>query len=80
MNTFGGYTAMAGSIFGYWREGEDRDSYGEHRELSVASSDAVKIPMLKEFLAQVAHDLKEECIYLRTGHTAFLIYPQNSTH
>jgi hypothetical protein len=35
MENFGGYTAQAGNIFGYWREENGRDSYGEHREFSV---------------------------------------------
>ena len=74
MDNFGGYTAQAGNIFGYWRE-DGRDSYGEHREFSVAAPDASKHPMLKEFLAQLTRDLNEECVYLRIGGTASLIYP-----
>jgi hypothetical protein len=31
---------------------------------------------LKEFLASMARDLKEECVYLRAGETASLIYPE----
>jgi hypothetical protein len=74
MDNFGGYTAQAGNIFGYWRD-DGHDSYGEHREFSVAAPDTSKHPILKEFLAQVARDLKEECVYVRTGGTASLIYP-----
>ena len=74
MDNFGGYTAQAGNIFGYWRE-DDRDSYGEHREFRVAALDTSKLPGLKEFLAGMAQDLNEECIYFRTGETASLIYP-----
>ena len=75
MDNFGGYTAQAGNIFGYWREQNGRDSYGEHREFSVASMEASQLPMLKEFLARMAQELREECIYFRTGETASLIYP-----
>lgn len=64
MDNFGGYTAQAGNIFGYWREESGRDSYGEHREFSVASPDSVKLPLLKNFLALMARDLNEECIYI----------------
>jgi hypothetical protein len=74
MDHFGGYTAQAGNIFGYWRE-EDRDSYGEHREFSVATDDSAEVSKLKEFLAGMARDLKEECIYFRAGETVSLIYP-----
>ena len=77
MDNFGGYTAQAGNIFGYWREGEGRDSYGEHREFSVASPDTSQLPMLKEFLARMAQDLKEECVYVRIGVVASLIYPSD---
>ena len=75
MDNFGGYTAQAGNIFGYWRE-DGRDSYGEHREFSVASRDDSQLPLLKKFLASMARDLKEECVYLRAGETASLIYPE----
>lgn len=75
MDNFGGYTAQAGNIFGYWRDGLGRDSYGEHREFSVAFVDDAKLPLLKEFVAKMAHELSEECIYLRAGAEASLIYP-----
>jgi len=74
MDHFGGYTAQAGNIFGYWRE-DNRDSYGEHREFSVAAPDTSKLPLLKEFLAGMAQDINEQCIYFRVGETASLIYP-----
>src|SRR5207237_10602547 len=78
MDHFGGYTAQAGNIFGYWRE-DSRDSYGEHREFSVAAQDLAQIPKLKEFLAEMACDLEEECMYFRVNGTASLIYPNNPT-
>jgi len=75
MENFGGYTAQAGNIFGYWRDEKGNDSYGEHREFTVALVDDSKMPVLKSFLAQMAQDLREECIYLRAGDKALLIYP-----
>jgi hypothetical protein len=75
MENFGGYTAHAGNIFGYWRGESGRDSYGEHREFSVAVMDASRLTVLKKFLAGIARDLDEECIYFRTAETASLIYP-----
>jgi hypothetical protein len=62
MDNFGGYTAQAGDIFGCWHE-DGRDCYGVHREFSVASQDESRIPLLKEFPAGLADDLKEDCIY-----------------
>lgn len=75
MENFGGYTAQAGNIFGYWRNSSGQDSYGEHREFSVAFVEDSKLPMLKEFVARMAAELREECIYLRAGGSASLIYP-----
>ena len=77
MDNFGGYTVQAGNIFGYWRA-DGRDSYGEHREFSIAAPDPTRLLPLKEFLAGMAHDLNEECIYFRTGEMASLIYPDRS--
>jgi hypothetical protein len=48
MDNFGGYTAQAGNIFGYWREDNGLDSYGEHREFSIAASDTAKLTHLKQ--------------------------------
>jgi hypothetical protein len=76
MKNFGGYTAQAGNIFGYWRDSDGRDSYGEHREYTVALPEPSKLCTLKTFLAQTANDLGEECIYLIAGQRAFLIYPK----
>lgn len=79
MDNFGGYTAQAGNIFGYWRDTLGRDSYGEHREFSVASVDDSKLPMLKSFVARMALELGEECIYLRAGRQASLIFPADES-
>src|SRR5579884_3076685 len=67
MDNFGGYTAQAGNIFGYWRDAQGQDSYGEHREFSVAFVEDSKLPLLKEFVAKLARELAEECIYMRAG-------------
>jgi hypothetical protein len=75
MDHFGGYTAQAGNIFGYWRSPGAPDSYGEHREFSVSFEDETKVGLLKDFLATLARDLREDCIYLRVGEDASLIYP-----
>jgi hypothetical protein len=76
MENFGGYTAQAGNIFGYWRNDSGEDSYGEHREFSVAFANESKAGLLKEFLATLARELHEECIYLRLGDETSLIYPR----
>ena len=75
MKNFGGYTAQAGNIFGYWKDAVGADSYGEHREFTVSLADEAKLPMLKDHLALLAHELDEECIYLQAAGETFLIYP-----
>ena len=65
MENFGEYMAQAGNIFGYWREENGSDSYGEHREFSVAVTEASCLPVLKEFLAGMARDLGKECDCMR---------------
>lgn len=74
MQQFGGYTAASGNIFGYWRDSSGSESYGEHREFTVAVADSSKLPVLKEFIAQLAAQLEEESIYVETGGEGALIY------
>ena len=75
MENFGGYTAQAGNIFGYWKDAAGADTYGEHREFTVSLTDDVSAPLLKEYLASIAKEMGEECIYLRAAGETFLIYP-----
>lgn len=78
MKHFGGYTAQAGNIFGYWRDEDGCDSYGEHREFTVAIDSDSKLIVLKEYLANLSHELREECIYFRAGEQTMLIFPAES--
>lgn len=77
MENFGGYTAQAGNIFGYWKEASGAASYGEHREFTVSLSDPGKDPLLKRYLAGLAREMDEQCIYLRIAGETYLIYPQD---
>jgi len=76
LGTFGGYTAAAGNIFGYWKDRAGEEWYGEHRQFSVAlaEDEGGKLEELKEFLAQLAGKLGEQCIYLEAGGRAVLVY------
>ena len=76
MKNFGGYTAQAGNIFGYWKDAAGADSYGEHREFTVSLADEAKVPMLKDYLALVARELDEECIYLQAAGETFSFIPR----
>jgi hypothetical protein len=74
LGTFGGYTAAAGNIFGYWKDRGGSDSYGEHRQFTVGLNAASQGETLKNFLAGIAGDLGEESIYIEIGGRAVLIY------
>ena len=75
MDNFGGYTAAAGNIFGYWSDREGNASYGEHRQFTVALGSVEKQPVLKAFLADLARELDEESIYAEFGSKGVLICP-----
>jgi hypothetical protein len=74
METFGGYTAAAGNIFGYWVDEQGRHSYGEHRQFLVAIDGEEKRSRLAEFLAKIGRELGEESILLHIGGAVSLIW------
>ena len=77
LQSFGGYTAAAGNIFGYWTDDDGKHSYGEHKEYKVGLREDSRLSELKHFLASIARDLDEECIYLEAGKQACFIYAQD---
>jgi hypothetical protein len=74
LRRFGGYTAATGNIFGYWKDARGREFYGEHKEYKVAVLEDRRVPELKRFVAQLAAEMREECIYMEAGKEAFFIY------
>jgi hypothetical protein len=76
---FDGYTATASNLFGYWKDERGGDSYGEHRQFSVGLVDEKKLPELKRYLATLARQMDEDCIYLETGGSATLIYREQNS-
>jgi hypothetical protein len=74
MATFGGYTAAAGNIFGYWRDSDGKESYGEHKRFEAGLRDEKLLPELKRYLAALAARMGEECIYLQTGGEASFVF------
>ncbi|HEV2579191.1 MAG TPA: hypothetical protein VGU25_18435 [Acidobacteriaceae bacterium] len=71
---FGGYTVTSGTVSGYWREEDGSQSYGEHREFTVALHDDGKLPDLKRFLALTGRRLCESCLYVEVAGYAVLLY------
>src|SRR5689334_369854 len=74
LDTFGGYTAAAGNIFGYWKDDQGRESYGEHKEYKVGLPNDGRVDELKRYIARLARDIGEECIYFEYGKHALFIY------
>lgn len=75
LERFGGYTATAANLFGYWKEEDGRYDYGEHREFTVALPNDEGLDELKQFLGNTAGELGEYCVYLEVAGVAALIYP-----
>jgi hypothetical protein len=71
---FGGYTATSASLFGFWKDEDGEQLYGEHREFVVALLNDQGLPELKEFLGQVANQLGEQCLYVEVAGFATLLY------
>jgi hypothetical protein len=79
MEKFGGYTASAGNIFGYWKDARNgREYYGEHKEYKVSFRGRDRVPLLLRFLSKLAGQLGEDCLYVETGEAAWLIYASQS--
>ena len=74
MDHFGGYTAGSSTVAGYWREEDGSQSYGEHREFTVALPNDRGLPDLKRFLALTARRLCESCLYVEVAGSAVLLY------
>jgi hypothetical protein len=71
---FGGYTVTSGTVSGYWREEDGSQSYGEHREFTLALPNDRGLPELKRFLALTARRLCEACLYVEVAGYAVLLY------
>lgn len=77
LKEFGACTATLGNFCGWWKSDESGEMhYDEHIEFKVAFVGKERIPILASFLAKVAKELNEECIYLETGEDAWLVYPE----
>ena len=74
MTHFGGYTATAANLFGYWKEEDGAFSYGEHREFTVALTGESGLSELKQFLGGTVRTLDEKCLYVEVAGVASLLY------
>ncbi|MGV3773944.1 MAG: hypothetical protein ACO1QB_13670 [Verrucomicrobiales bacterium] len=72
--TFNGYTVASGNISGYWKDESGHEFYGEHREYKVAIPSHTARETLELFLATLADEMNEECVYFEFGEETWLIY------
>ena len=79
LERFGGYTATSATVFGYWKDEDGENSYGEHREFTVALPDDRCLGELKEFLARTAREMQEQCLYVEVAGVATLLYGEPGT-
>jgi hypothetical protein len=74
LTNFNGYTVSSGNISGHWKDDNGRDHYGEHREYRVALPSRAFSASLDVFLAGLAWEMGEECIYVEVASEIFLVY------
>lgn len=73
---FGAFTTTTVPYFGYWRSESGQTHYDECRQYEVAFEGKYRIPELLTELAQVARLIGEECLYVKAGQYAALLYPE----
>ncbi len=71
---FNGYTATSATVFGYWKDNEGTNSYGEHREFVVALPPEEGLGELKDFLGRTSLLMRESCLYFEVAGEAVLLY------
>jgi hypothetical protein len=74
VTSFNGYTVSSGNISGHWKDDTGHDHYGEHRQYKVAVGPPESARSFEEFLAEIAAEMREECIYMEIGREIFLVY------
>lgn len=73
---YGGFTKKSGANSGYWKDDDGKIYTGNMQHYQVAFEGKERIKPLEEFLAYLAIQLKQICIFLETGEDAWLVYPQ----
>ena len=74
VTNFNGYTMSSGNISGHWKDDHGHDHYGEHRQYKVALPAPESVKNFEAFLAEIAAEMGEECIYMELGREISLIY------
>ena len=75
-DNFGAYSSSLISNFGFWRNRKKRLVYDECREYEVSFDGKERIPVLLSKVAEIAQLIGEDCIYVKAGQYAGLLYPK----
>ena len=74
LTNFNGYTVASGNISGHWTDDSGRDIAGQHRQYRVALPNSDAIRSFEIFVATLASDLGEQCVYFELAGQIYLIY------
>ncbi len=72
---FGAYSASMVPSFGFWKNALEAMTTDECVVFEVSFDGKEKIPILIKKLAELALEIKEDCIYLKAGQYSCLVYP-----
>jgi len=78
VTNFNGYTVFSGNISGHWKDDAGHVHYGEHRQYKVALPGPDSVASFEVFLAELAADMGENCIYIELSREIFLIYARRT--
>jgi hypothetical protein len=76
VTNYNGYTVASGNISGHWTDDTGHDHYGEHREYKVAIPTQESLNCLEVFIAHMAFEMGEQCVYFEIGGEIRLLYAQ----
>lgn len=72
---FGAYSASLVPSFGFWKDMSKAVVTDKCIVFEVSFDGKEKIPVLVKKLAELALEIKEDCIYLKAGQYSCLVYP-----
>ncbi len=78
VRNFGAFTTTLVPYFGFWKNDGSELIYDECRLYEVSFLGKERIPALAEKLAEIAVRIGEDCIYLKAGQYACLVWPKKT--
>jgi len=72
---YGGASHVQAKIIGEWMDEQGIIHRDQMWEFEASFLGKERIPRLYQFLAEIAYDLGEKCVYLKLGQYTHLVYP-----